>query len=317
MKKANQNKYNHGWIRLHRGLLEHWLWENNTPFTQAQAWIDLLLNASYTERQIDIGNHIVNLDIGQQIRSQFTLAETWNWDRSRVRRFLTKLERAEMIKMKKVANSIVITICNYDKYQSDLLVNGQENEQLATNNNNLLGNSGCQLTTIEQHTNKEVKKEKKEKRKKLFKRSAQKLREFFFIFFSDSLLKDIWNQLELNRVEDISLEQKQQIFERYSEFVFNFYREELEQLELKLENDQEVDATELIAVLPNPEFWVGSFLLNKFEPYLSEYHKGKNPNHWVADLNFAFSRDTFRKVNDKLGSQFYVEINGEKLDIGG
>ncbi len=320
MMKTDLNKF--GWISLHRDLLEHWLWKNNTPFTQAQAWIDLLLNANYAKRQIDIGNHIVNLEVGQQIRSQCTLAETWNWDRNRVRRFLTKLERAELIKMNKVANSTVISICNPEENKPKFLnIFKTEDQEIGKIDQLIvkdpyLNMKQCSKPKIEH--SKTIKNKKTIKQKNnFFKRSAQKLREFFFIFFSDSLLKDIWVQLELNRVEEISLEQKQQIFERYFEFVLEFFSEELEKLELKLENDQEVDIKELLAVLPNPEFWVGSYLLNKFEPYLSEYHKGKNPNHWVADLNFAFSRDTFRKVNEKLGSQFYVKINGEKLDIGG
>lgn len=37
---------NTGWIKLHRKITDHWLWEDK-PFARGQAMIDLLILAGY------------------------------------------------------------------------------------------------------------------------------------------------------------------------------------------------------------------------------------------------------------------------------
>jgi len=37
-----------GYIKIDRGILKHWLWEDK-PFSKGQAWIDLLLLAVWKE----------------------------------------------------------------------------------------------------------------------------------------------------------------------------------------------------------------------------------------------------------------------------
>jgi DNA-binding transcriptional MocR family regulator len=55
---------------------------------------------------------------GQSLRSLDTMARDWNWNRSKVRRFLKKLESESMIRYENETVTIRITICNYDTYQS-------------------------------------------------------------------------------------------------------------------------------------------------------------------------------------------------------
>jgi hypothetical protein len=48
-----------------------------------------------------------------------TLAEKWNWSRSKVRRFFDLLKNDSMIVLKADQITTQITICNYDNYQGD------------------------------------------------------------------------------------------------------------------------------------------------------------------------------------------------------
>jgi hypothetical protein len=42
-----------GWVRLHRKIENNFLWFLE-PFTKAQAWIDLFLNANHSDNKISI-----------------------------------------------------------------------------------------------------------------------------------------------------------------------------------------------------------------------------------------------------------------------
>lgn len=105
-----------GWIKLHRSLTQHWLWEAE-PFSKSQAWIDLLLRASHTGSKVYIKGQLVELERGQQARSEVTLAASWKWSRDKVRRFLSRLENEGMIRQQKSKLTSVITICNYSDFQ--------------------------------------------------------------------------------------------------------------------------------------------------------------------------------------------------------
>lgn len=77
-----------GWIKLHRGLQDHWIWD--CEFSYAQAWIDLLLCAGHKPTKLMIKGQVIELKRGQQARSEVTLSKQWRWSRGKVRRFLKK-----------------------------------------------------------------------------------------------------------------------------------------------------------------------------------------------------------------------------------
>ncbi|MCH7963739.1 MAG: hypothetical protein IH852_07355 [Bacteroidetes bacterium] len=112
-----------GWISIHRELTEHWLWEDK-PFSNGQAFIDMLLECNHKSKEVRIGNEIVYCNRGESIKSLDTWAKRWGWNKSRVRRFLKLLEKANTIETKKARNTTYLSICNYDNYQG----NQNENE---------------------------------------------------------------------------------------------------------------------------------------------------------------------------------------------
>lgn len=105
-----------GWIKLHRSIISNELWEAE-PFTYAQAWIDILLNANYQPKNIIIRGISLTIDRGQLGWSEVTMGERWKWSRDKVRRFLKRLESASMIIQQKTQVTTILTVCNYSSFQ--------------------------------------------------------------------------------------------------------------------------------------------------------------------------------------------------------
>ena len=107
-----------GWVRLYRQIEENPLYFLE-PFTKAQAWIDLFLNANHSDGKIGIRGNIIPIKRGQIGWSELTMADRWTWSRNKVRRFLKYLETEQQIIQQKTAITSVITITNYERFQSD------------------------------------------------------------------------------------------------------------------------------------------------------------------------------------------------------
>ena len=115
MKNKDENR---GWIKLHRSIQNHWLWDlEDEPFDRRSAFIDLILLANHARRKVFFKNEIINVERGQTITSIRKLCEKWQWSNSKVDNFLILLEKDGIIVMEKDTKKTAITICNYDKYQ--------------------------------------------------------------------------------------------------------------------------------------------------------------------------------------------------------
>ena len=131
-----------GWISLNRELMNHWVWD--CEFSAGQAWVDLLLYANHSHAKLMIKGQLIEVNRGQQARSELTLSKAWKWSRNKVRRFLKNLEKDGMIELKSGHLTTVITICNYDSFQSNDTAGdttkGQQSKQLKDNSRNTNNN---------------------------------------------------------------------------------------------------------------------------------------------------------------------------------
>lgn len=108
-----------GWIKLHRQIQEHWLWDEKREFSKMEAWIDILLNVNHCDKKVLIDDQLIFVKRGQSINSQLTWAKRWKWTRSKVRRFLKLLESDSMIELNSTNKSTILTVCKYDSYQDE------------------------------------------------------------------------------------------------------------------------------------------------------------------------------------------------------
>ena len=92
-----------GWIALHRSLLDHWLWKDK-PFSNGQAWIDLILLANHKDVKEYVNGSLKTFKKGTVNRSIESISHRWGWNRKKTRKFLNAAR-------KKVTTYIQTTYC--------------------------------------------------------------------------------------------------------------------------------------------------------------------------------------------------------------
>lgn len=106
-----------GWIKLHRTLQAHWIWNSNEPFDKRSAWIDLLMLANFTDLKVMRNGKLKQRRRGEVNTSIQWLAKRWKWDRRKVNRFLMALESDSMVSVNSTRDGTTITIENYGVWQ--------------------------------------------------------------------------------------------------------------------------------------------------------------------------------------------------------
>lgn len=140
-----------GWIKLHRGFTD-WEWYQDANATRL--FLHLLLTANHKQAKWK-GNTVGR---GQLITSRDHLAQELGMTIQVVRTSLLKLKKAENVTIESTNRFTLITVCNYDTYQSeDAPTNTPTNKPL----------TGDQQTTNKPlTTNKNDKNKKNEKNEK-------------------------------------------------------------------------------------------------------------------------------------------------------
>ena len=135
---------NKGWISIHRKILKNPILKMNRSYSKFEAWIYLLLRATYSDQKVVLGADIYKLKSGEILTSQKKLCKQFKWGNSRLRTFLQLLEKDGMIKVKTNSKLTMITILNYNKLQKN---------QIATKS---------QSNYNQIHSNKDINKDNKE-----------------------------------------------------------------------------------------------------------------------------------------------------------
>ena len=107
-------------IPISRDLFEHSLWAENRAFSRFEAWLYLLKEARFEDSKVLDKSTFVEVKRGQVYASLRFLAKAWGWSEKKVRLFLALLIDDSMIKKDTVKDTgqTIITLCNYDKYNS-------------------------------------------------------------------------------------------------------------------------------------------------------------------------------------------------------
>ena len=95
-------------------------------WSRYEAWQDLICEAAWKQRSIINKGKTILLDRGQLMAARSWLAQRWNWTEKTVRTWISKLENETMIEIERGQQegqqkqnlSNVVTICNYDIYQT-------------------------------------------------------------------------------------------------------------------------------------------------------------------------------------------------------
>lgn len=106
-----------GWIKVHRKIKDHWLYQDK-PFDRYHAWEDLLLSVNHEQNTFLHGNKLLTVERGQVVTSLRKLGERWGWNQEKVKRFLTLLQTDGMIQIRCDTTMTLVTVANWGFYQS-------------------------------------------------------------------------------------------------------------------------------------------------------------------------------------------------------
>lgn len=109
------------------------------PFTEREAWVWMIMEASWKDRTKRVGDYVVKTTRGELAASVRFMSEAWKWTPSKVNRFLKRLIKLEKIVTKTETGVNVITLCKYDEYQNRPKASGtgpkQDRNRTETNEN--------------------------------------------------------------------------------------------------------------------------------------------------------------------------------------
>ena len=146
-----------GWIKVHRKLMDHWLW--NDP-KKLKWWLAILFEVNYSQGKMNLGNKLVNVERGTSTNSLRTWAVIFGCGTKAVTNFFNLLESDGMITKKTIGkgkhSTTLVKVTNYKDYQST-------EETLNTTQGTTLNDIKEQH---ERHTIKEVNKIKNKKKTK-------------------------------------------------------------------------------------------------------------------------------------------------------
>ena len=130
-----------GYIKISRAILNHpAINKRDRTYCEVGAWLWILLEASFAERDFTIGTQTVRLQRGEFCHSVSYMAEAWGWTQPKTRHYLDKLVKFNSILFVKPDGKSadfpnIVKVLNYDDYQdalskSDGKPHGNKHKQL-------------------------------------------------------------------------------------------------------------------------------------------------------------------------------------------
>lgn len=144
-----------GWIKLYRSLLDDEIWNIEQPKCYGAAWVDLILLANHKHNTV----YEEPVSRGQHKTSLSKLSNRWHWRFEKVKKFLDMLVNDGKITVDYRPTNILITISNYDKFQTLPKGSGKGSGSGRTDGSGKGSGSGRQTRMIEN----DIKNDKEEK----------------------------------------------------------------------------------------------------------------------------------------------------------
>ncbi|WP_060210341.1 DnaD domain-containing protein [Sporosarcina koreensis] len=117
-----------GWVKLHRKIQDHWIYQEKRQFSRYEAWLDLIMMANHKDNKTLVDGELITIEKGSFITSKRELGRRWEWSNSKVDKFLELLKSDEMIVYKSDTKKTVITIGKYEVYHDSEKEKRHENE---------------------------------------------------------------------------------------------------------------------------------------------------------------------------------------------
>jgi hypothetical protein len=118
------------YVAVTTDVFGHGLFDGD-EYSRRDAWLWLVANAAWKDHRVRVGNTMVDIKRGQVVASRSYLAKEWKWGEKKVRLFLDLLVSEGMIEKGQQEGRlpVVVTICNYDRFQTGKAIEGQQDDQ--------------------------------------------------------------------------------------------------------------------------------------------------------------------------------------------
>lgn len=122
-----------GYFAVSRDIFDHPLVGQDAE--RLRFWLILLSKAHWKRSRVEVAGQVITLDRGQLCTSVRKLAKETGGTRTGTARFLDRLKTGTgdgpMIEVDTGTGQMIITICNYDKYQPTLFASGTPESEVA------------------------------------------------------------------------------------------------------------------------------------------------------------------------------------------
>lgn len=118
MKRTKKNAG--GAVLIWRSIRNHpsWFTNEGRPAMPFEAWLDLILLASYQDEDVNDRGESVHLKRGQVLACERYLATRWTWSRGKVRRWAKAAQSRGEIQRNPARRRTILTLCNYEYWQA-------------------------------------------------------------------------------------------------------------------------------------------------------------------------------------------------------
>ena len=151
------NNKKKGYVLLWRSLFDNPLFDDGQPYDKRSAWCELIAMANHKSNTVEYNGGTIDIKRGQRLTSIRKLAKSWNWSENRVRRYLSLLERHNMIETNRTKGGTIITIVNYNTYNTLRHTDGDTDEYTDGSSNEYTGGSQTINESINDIKNEEKK----------------------------------------------------------------------------------------------------------------------------------------------------------------
>jgi hypothetical protein len=218
-----------GWIKIHRSIVNHWLYTEKRTFSKFEAWHDILIMVNFVECKTMIKGKVYTIKRGESILSLESWSKRWNWDKSKVRRFMKALQDDSMVVLQSDNITTRLSVCNYDTYQSER--NADETQTKRKRHSNELQttfkrhSNELQTTPIEEgEEEKEFKELKKDKESKELQAQIEPTIESIFEWFWNAYQKVGVKKKSFSAFKNLDKSEMIEIKNHLPKFLENHYR---------------------------------------------------------------------------------------------
>lgn len=121
-----------GFIKLSRKTFEHSLWKEAREYSRFEAWLDLIQLAKIENGNAMYNGNLIEIRRGEVFVSLRYLAERWKWNKNKIDRYLKNLDENNMISLRRDRGATVVTLTNFELYNSRGTSAGNERDRGGT-----------------------------------------------------------------------------------------------------------------------------------------------------------------------------------------